>query len=296
MMSGKTIKLYIMGEDKKNLKTAELSQWTGKAYIGERKHSKIIQTIDELSAPGLYFLLSEDQTSLQKDIYIGEADEVNKRINNHYTGKEWWEKFVIFISKDSNLTKAHVRYLEKKIFKIIKENDILFNLKNSSEPTGSKLPDSDIDDLEEYSINLIYVLKNLGILDFAKISQKKSELSNYENYFYLNLTSDRIDEKGQILQAQMIPTENGYRLLKGSFIEKNERQSFSSKSYYSLRKKLENEKYFKETNFKGCLILNKDVDFNSASAAASVVKNRLTNGKKEWKDINGVSLDEVEVS
>jgi len=42
---GQTIKLYIAGDDFKNIKIAELSNWTGKAYVGERKHSKVIQKI-----------------------------------------------------------------------------------------------------------------------------------------------------------------------------------------------------------------------------------------------------------
>ena len=42
MVKGKTIKLFIRGEDNKNLKSVELSNWSGKAYIGERKHVKIL--------------------------------------------------------------------------------------------------------------------------------------------------------------------------------------------------------------------------------------------------------------
>lgn len=283
-----------MGDEKKNLKSAELSQWTGKAFIGERKHTKLLQDIEELSVPGLYFLISEDDYSLQKDIYIGEADEVNKRINDHFRGKDWWDKFVVFISKDSNLTKAHVRYLEKRFYKIVKENTTAFNLKNSSDPSGSKLPESDIDDLEEYLNNLIFVMKNLGVLDFAKVSQVKPETIDLQNLFYLNLTADRKNNDGNILQAKLIITENGYRLLKDSYIEIEERQSFSSHSYYPLRKKLENEGFFSKSNYNGCFILKEDVDFNSPSAAASIVKNRATNGKKEWKLKSGQNLDEFE--
>ena len=44
-MRGKSIKLYIMGEKYKSLKTAELSNWTGKAYIGQRKHVQMLQGI-----------------------------------------------------------------------------------------------------------------------------------------------------------------------------------------------------------------------------------------------------------
>ncbi len=295
-MSGKTIRLYIMGDEKKNLKTAELGQWTGKAFIGERKHTKLLQNIEELSFPGLYFLISEDEASIQKDIYIGEADEVNKRINDHYRKKDWWDKFVIFISKDSNLTKAHVRFLEKKLYKIIKENTTAFNLNNLSEPSGSKLPESDIAELEEFSNNLIFVLKNLGILDFAKVTQTKIETIDIKNIFYLNLTTDRTDDKGNILQAKLFITNDGYKLLKESFIEKNPRQSFPSHSYYPLRKKLEEEHMFKESPYNGCFILSEDVDFNSPSAAASIVKNRLTNGRKEWKLKEGTTLDEFESS
>ena len=112
-MRGRTIKLYIMGEEYKNLKSVELSNWSGKAYIGSRKHVGILQGFEDLSAPGVYCLIAESEDSYQKKIYIGEADEINKRLNEHHKKKDWWEHFIVFFSKDSNLTKAHVRYLEK---------------------------------------------------------------------------------------------------------------------------------------------------------------------------------------
>lgn len=294
-MAGKTIKLYITGEESKNLKTAELSNWSGKAFIGERKHVGIIQKIDELSNPGIYFLLSQDENSSQKSLYIGEADEVNIRLKNHISGKDWWDSFAVFISKDSNLTKAHVRYLEKRFFQIAKENTTAFNLQNVSEPPGSKLPQSDVDDLEEYLNCMIFVLQNLGILDFAKIKQKNEpELIDTNVIFYLPLTSDRTDLDGNQLKAKLQVTENGYRLLNGSYIEKEPRQSFHSHSYYPLRMKLESENIFNNCELSGVYVLEKDIDFNASSAAASVVKNRATNGPKEWKLSNGTTLDEWE--
>ena len=59
-MAGKTIKLYIYGEESKFLKSAELSNWSGKAFIGDRKNVPIIQKMDELSSPGIYFLINKD--------------------------------------------------------------------------------------------------------------------------------------------------------------------------------------------------------------------------------------------
>jgi len=296
MPRGRTIKLYVMSNDFNHLKTVELSNWTGKAYIGERKHTKLIQNIHELSVPGVYFLITQENEEYQKTIYIGEADEVNKRIQNHSQQKDWWDTFVIFINKDANLTKAHVRFLEKKLYFLSLENKTTIKLTNSSEPSGSKLPKSDIDDMDEYLDNVIFVLKNLGIIDFTKTFSDKpiNKIDNNE-IFELNLTSDRKDENNNILKAKLIIIPNGYRLLKGSYIEKIERQSFSKQTYYKLRKQLENNKNFDNSNYEGCYVLNCDIDFSSSSAAASIVKNRATNGPKEWKLKNGITLDEFEM-
>lgn len=294
-MGGKTIKLYIMGDQYNNLKSAELSNWSGKAYIGERKHSKLIQKIEELTKPGLYFLLTQDEDTNQKQIYIGEADEVNTRINNHYK-KDWWNTFIAFISKDSNLTKAHVRSLEKRFFLIARENTTAFNLQNTSEPPGSKLPKSDIDDLEDFISNVIFILQNLGLVDFAKIEDSETTSVTSDNIFYLQLTNERKDESGNNLKARLKITSHGYRLLNGSYIEKEERTSFKKHNYYALRQKIESYNYFKESKYDGCYILEKDIDFNSSSAAASVVKNRATNGPKEWKLSTGQTLDDWELN
>jgi len=292
-MAGKTIKLYIAGDELKNIKSAELSNWSGKVFIGERKHISIIQKLDELSNPGIYFLLSSNENSIQKNIYIGEADEVNSRLKNHITGKAWWDSFIVFISKDSNLTKAHVRYLEKRFYQVAKENSTVFNLDNSSEPPGSKLPQSDIDDLEEFLTSMLFMMQNLGILDFAKIEEQDTT-SKASPVFNLSLTNDRTDKKGNPLNAKLIVTNNGYRLLKGSYIEKEMRQSFQSHSYYPLRQKIESQTLLIESEYTGVYLLEKDIDFNASSAAASIVKNRATNGPKEWKLSTGETLDEWE--
>ena len=292
---GQTIKLYIYGDDLKNIKTAELSNWTGKAYIGERKHSKLIQGIDELKSPGVYLLLSKDMNEFQIALYIGEADEVNKRINDHFRGKDWWTDFVIFISKDTNLTKSHVRYLEKKLHDISNEKTTLIDLKNNSNPTGSKLPISEMDDMDEFLEKIIFMLKNLGIINLEKIEVQEINL-NEDNIFYLDLTKNRIDKNNNKLQAKLQITNDGYRLLKGSYIEKEERPSFKKHIYYPLRKQFETNEYMKDSEYEGCYILQQDIDVRSPSAAASIAKNRATNGPKEWKLKDGTTLDEFQLN
>lgn len=59
----------------------------------------------------MYLLFSKDLKFFQISLYIGEAYEVNKRINDHFREKDWWTDFIIFISKDTNLTKSPARAL-----------------------------------------------------------------------------------------------------------------------------------------------------------------------------------------
>ncbi|WP_028596211.1 GIY-YIG nuclease family protein [Paenibacillus assamensis] len=295
-MRGKSIKLYIMGENYKNLKTAELSNWTGKAYIGQRKHVQTLQGFEELSAPGIYVLISELEDSFQKKIYIGEADEVNKRISDHFKNKDWWSDFVIFISKDANLTKSHVRYLERELYEIAKRNQTTIETVNANTPPGSKLPLSDCDDMKHFNENIIFVLSNLGIIDFTKkkVTEVKEDFvqeRNKDSVFYLNVSGIKGEETRE---AMLVAEDGAYKLLKGSSIRKDIVNSFSSHNYVRLRNQLEQEGYFILSNSGSFFELAKDVEFTSPSGAAAVVRNCSMNGRREWKLKSGVSLDEYE--
>ena len=48
-------------------------------------------------------------------VYIGEGEHVIDRLLAHDRDpdKDFWSRVVFFVSKDENLTKAHVRFLER---------------------------------------------------------------------------------------------------------------------------------------------------------------------------------------
>ena len=151
-MADKLLKLFVI-ESKKNLKTVDLSNWVGKVYIGNRKHIDIIQQIPEVSkSTGIYLLLGNDTQTNERFLYIGEADDIAQRIKQHSndTKKDWFDEFIIFVSKDMDLTKAHVRYLEKSMYELSLKNLTTIKLKNSCCPPGSNLPEYDIAYMKEF--------------------------------------------------------------------------------------------------------------------------------------------------
>jgi hypothetical protein len=69
---------------------------------------------EELGKTGVYILIGSDPQTNEPFAYIGEAEILRDRLKQHKT-KEFWVSVIAFLSKDENLTKAHIRYLESRI-------------------------------------------------------------------------------------------------------------------------------------------------------------------------------------
>lgn len=148
-----TIKIFLVHGDAKRLRTAELSNWTGKAVVGPRSEFDSLLARDESQKSGVYFLTGIDPETGEGAVYIGEAESIRDRVKSHLD-KDFWNHIVFFVSKDENLTKAHIRYLEGRLIEQAKKAGRA-EVRNS-QGSGSKLPESDREDMEvflEKSIN-----------------------------------------------------------------------------------------------------------------------------------------------
>lgn len=71
-------------------------------------------------------------------VYVGEGDDVMSRLSRHENTKDFWDRVVFFVSKDENLTKAHVRHLEAKLVALAREANRAIVL-NGNDPEGGRL-------------------------------------------------------------------------------------------------------------------------------------------------------------
>ena len=102
-------------------------------------------------------------------VYIGEADVLGTRINQHYSGpsaKEFWTRAVAFTSKDENLNKAHVRYLESRLVGLAQAAK-LAKVENSTVPAAPALSESDRAEAETFLEEMLLVYPLLGIGAFT---------------------------------------------------------------------------------------------------------------------------------
>jgi hypothetical protein len=275
-----TLKIYLAFGDPKRLRTAELSNWTGKAVAGPRSEFDKVLEREESLSPGVYFLTGTDPESNKHAIYIGEAECIRDRIKNHL-GKDFWNHVTFFITKDENLTKAHIRYIEGRLIEIAKSADrcVVMN----SQSSGSKLPESDREDMEVFLEKMQQVLPVLGIEAFVSAVSKEQRDTQRE------LLSCRIKD----ISASGYLTPNGIVVLSGSQAVLQERDS--AKNYpgvLSQRNKLieDNDLIAQD----GKLVFTKDIEFSSPSAAAAVVHGGSANGLIAWKDKHGKTLKDLE--
>src|ERR1039457_3180129 len=109
MKFGKTIKIFLFDSDPNGRMSCELSNWSGKAYKIPRIKIKECSDRDDLSNTGVDLLFGKNDEG-KDQVYIGEAECILKRLNQHLVQKDCWNETIVFISKDDNLNKAHIKY------------------------------------------------------------------------------------------------------------------------------------------------------------------------------------------
>lgn len=276
-----TIKLFLPHGDAKRLRVGEVSNWTGKALAAPRTELDDLIAREEAGNAGVYFLFGSDPKNGDLLAYIGEAEVIRDRLKQHKS-RDFWNSVVIFVSKDENLTKAHIRYLENRLMQEAQQI-ARYRLENSN-TTNSRLPESDREDMEVYLSRIQQVLPVLGSDLFTPITGAIRNAGPGKALVCRN--------KGAVAHGNR--TEGGFVVYSGSTAVLAERPSAGSQHPFVvvLRKKLIEEGTLVETD--GFLVFTKDAEFDSPSAAAAVVQGGGANGLTSWKNENGKTLKVLE--
>lgn len=279
-MASATIKIFLIHGDPKRLRTAELSNWTGKAVSGPRSEFDSVLAREESGNSGIYFLTGIDPETGNSSVYIGEAETIRDRVKGHLD-KDYWNHISFFTSKDENLTKAHIRYLEGRLIDQAKKVGRA-EVKNS-QGSGSKLPESDREDMEIFLEKIHQLLPVLGVEVLVPAAATITDSKEFET-----LTCEI---KG--LKATGHLTPNGLVVLAGSQAVLTERPSTQKYPWpINMRQQLKDQGALKvEADY---LLFTKDVEFSSPSAAAAVIHGGHTNGLTAWKNKVGKTIKQLE--
>lgn len=280
---GKTINLYLMDGSASGRWQATLSNWNGTAYKIPHGDLKDCTDLPELNKPGVYFLFGKDDESGRQFIYVGEADDVQKRLLQHHTFEKddsYWTEAVIFVTADETLNKGHVKYLENRFYSIACESK-RYIVKNGNTPKQSPMSKQTRDMLEEFIINAKLVMPALGYTVFEPSpSSNKAEKGCDEDLLYFSRN------KGKGGSATGRIASDGFWVLKGSYIYPKVADYISA----GIKKLRAEHATLIDRNG----ILQEDICFGSPSYASTFVCGKNSNGLLEWKNKYDVSLKNID--
>ncbi|TKR53271.1 GIY-YIG nuclease family protein [Allopusillimonas ginsengisoli] len=290
MSQGRSLRLFLVDGSPNGLLTAEIMNWTGHVLSGPRtKLSELVQR-PECGRTGVYFLVGTDpENSFRQLVYIGESDDVATRLKQHNRaedsgGKDFWEKVCLITSKDQNLTKSHVKYLESLLIRNALDVGRC-QLVNGTAHEYVSLPESDQADMAFFVEQIRTVLPVLGF-DFLRAAVRLPAKPNNASQaapaesprFRL-----KVPRSQQIATGQEVDGE--FLVLAGS----HARGAWEGTSggYENLFKQLCDSGLLAE-DADGSRRFSEDYAFSSPSAAAAVVSGRSANGRKSWMVENSV--------
>jgi len=281
MKHRKKITIFLIDGEPSGRLTCELSNWTGKAYRIPRTKVKTCSDRPELTSPGVYLLFGKNEAG--KDlVYIGEAESIFKRLTQQLTQQDFWNEAIAFISKDENLNKAHVKYLENRLYEIAGAVN-RYQLKNSSTPTLSSISEADRAEMEEFIDNAKILVNTLSHKVFEDKREEKAPEQQARETFFIKATRGA--------DAQGEPSPDGFIVFKDSKVATSTVPSMTQ-GFLRLRKELLESGVILPKDDK--LILVDDYIFSSPSTAAVIVLGRNANGLTEWKRKDGTTLKEFE--
>jgi hypothetical protein len=291
--TGKSIRVYLADATVTGIRYAELVNWTGHAIACPRNRLNELPNWAEAAKPGVYFLFESRFADSKPIAYIGESENVSQRLTSHDRNKEFWNEAIVFTSKDENLTKAHIKYLESTLVELSK-NAGRYQLENGNTPTESSLPRADRDAMQEFVENIRMVLGILGYFILEPIL--KSKLCNELNTSS-NIKNDESNLLGALtfkvnnLTAQGAATDEGFVLKKGSQLSKTNTDSIPG-NLANIKAQLLKNGSFVEDGDK--LIASVDILLSSSSYAAAIVAGTSRSGPQSWKTANGKTMKQIE--
>ncbi|HUR18699.1 MAG TPA: GIY-YIG nuclease family protein [Acidimicrobiales bacterium] len=275
---GTSIRIFLADGIADGVWVVEKSNWTGKALMAPRTRYKDLRARIDLDGPGVYLLAGPTESGVPAvRIYLGETDDLPGRLDSHNKTKDFWNRVIVFTSKDDNLNKAHIRYLEARLISLAKAANRA-ELENGNVGSMPPLSEPDTAEAEAFLREMLLIYPVLGVLAF----QKAEELPS---------SSVRLFLTGKDTKAQGTETAEGFVVYAGSLGRAETVPSIHAYGTQIRQALLEKGVLLAEGVH---LRLTEDYVFPSPSTAAMVLLGRTANGRVEWKSIEGNTLKELQ--
>lgn len=290
---GKNINMFLMDGEVTGKIKCTLSNWTGVIYKIPRLQLGDLKSRPDMKQSGIYFLFGRDDDNYQDTVYIGQAttrkngEGVLLRIQEHTrdSHSDYFNDVIVLTTQNDSFGPTEISYLENRFTQLANEANRVV-VRNGNEPNPGNVTEEKQSELDEVIDNTKTIIGALGYRLF--VPRVGNDISTDEERTEKNFVLERrIKRSSKKIIAYCKQTTEGFVVLKDSMVEITDGKAIPE-SIRELRQELQ-EKGIIENG-----ILKESQFFNSPSYAASFVLGMNTNGRTNWKDLNGCTLKEIE--
>ena len=277
---GTSIRIFLANGEADGVWVVEKSNWTGKALMAPRTRYKELRSRPDLDGPGVYLLIGPTESGVPATrVYIGETDDLPGRLDSHNKNKDFWNRVIVFTSKDANLNKAHIRHLEGRLIALAKAANRA-EIENGNVGSMPPLSEPDTAETEAFLLEMLLIYPVLGVQVFQKADEQPSRTVE------LHLV-------GKGTTARGTETPDGFVVFAGSLARADAVPSIHAYGTQLRAALVDSGRLVPDGDH---LRLTEDYVFSSPSTAAMVMLGRTSNGRLEWKTPDGVSLKTLQGS
>jgi len=271
------------------------TDWKGSALSFARhdfvERADLRKRLAKDGGAGVYMLVGETDEG-KPQIYVGETgSNVYGRLDIHSkpeenNGKAFWTRALVFGGLDDDLGKSEVVLVEKELIKIASaaaaaDRGTVENKNGVIKPTATAKGDGATDAggsiaIKPFLAGLLELLPFMGVTLFEPLASRNQEL-------LLTCT-------GPSANAEGYETSAGFVVTAGSKARADEVSSFPPSRKNQRASLIQSGVLTVDGD---SLTFTADYQFSSPSAAASVVLARSANGRAEWKDSSGQTLEQL---
>ena len=279
-MKLKHMEMYFMDNDAEGVRVAWFPSHVLKTYIVPRtklKEAKQLVDHDRLEH-GVYFLIGDTADGEKTKIYSGQTTQGVQRLMTHDATKDLdsWNKAVLFLADSHTFNKDVISGLELLAIQATKECEKSgrYKVMNGQTPTY-QIDIYHQGDVDSYFEDIKFFMGWLGYALIPSEGKKSSRIFHTAR-------------RGVV--AQGVYSGERFEVLQGSMV--NVAKLPGLKSYQDLRAELLKSGAISKDE-KGIYRLNENRSFGTPSGASDFILGGSTNGWTEWKDANGLTLDQV---
>lgn len=307
-MRPQTIQIHLPYGDPRGLRQAEITTRTVRAFEVPREGLSQFVKMAESTQPGIYLLFGTN-TSGSPMCYIGESDNVGKRLGDHNRAKDFWSRAVAVVSLTNSWTKAHVQCLEQTAI-VVAQQAAHFAFENVQAGKSTNIPAWMRADCDEFFDTISVLTSTLGYSVFETHRDAEQPRSSAEPASKAPPqlpAAPEIEPNGVPALNAHLPvhlelrnrgayargTWDGltFTVLAGSTARKAQGELKHQQLQVKIQSQLLQDEVL--TDQDGKFVFLKDHRFATPSGASAAVIGSSSSGWNDWKDGEGRKLKDI---